>query len=65
MSVSRDRYADVSRDGSGQMPKKDVGFVLDFGPTTVEQEREQGGFEHNDTPTGAVRPSAQITSNSR
>jgi hypothetical protein len=62
---SRDRYSDTSRDGSGQMQKKDVGFELDFGPTTVEREKEQGGFENNDTPTGAVRPNAQMTSNSR
>lgn len=65
MSVSRDRYSDASRDGSGQLQKKDVGFILDFGPTTVEQEKEQEGFEANDTPTGAVKPNAQMTSGSR
>ena len=65
MTVSRDKYSDASRDGSGQLRKENVGFELDFGPTTVEQEEEQHGYERNDTPTGARRPNAQMTSGTR
>lgn len=61
----RDRLTDAARDGDGQIRKEDVGYELSFAPLTVWEEKQNGGFQMGDTPTGARKVAPGMTAETR
>lgn len=52
---SRDRWTDASRDGSGQLQKKDLSIPVDFyQPISVGEENDRGGWDPKAAPTGGT-----------
>jgi hypothetical protein len=51
---NRDAWTDSSRDGSGQLTKKNLSLDTDvWKPTTVDEQNDLGGWSRQDIPTGA------------
>lgn len=65
MTADRDRLTDASRTGEGQTRKEDVGYELLFTPRTVWDEKQHGGYQVGDTPTGAKKVAPTTTAGTR
>jgi hypothetical protein len=64
--VSRDDQTDASRDGSGQIQKRDVTQTSDFWvPISVAEETDLGGWDPKARPTGPGPLKRLLTSGNR